>query len=419
MEKVKKVMGEYKYALFLFLFLMAYGIIYLNGEINGIADGITYSIYAVDYSVGFCTRLLPGAVFNLLFDDINPQKATYYYYFLIAFCCLFFSFFANRLLKSFSKEQKRYGFIFILLGFTAFVVSSICGDIFSLLDLHWYVAAVFFFICVSDKKLYIFIPLTFIALILVQYASILCYVPMFALLMLFKITRCESKKEKYLLTVVFFISCIAALALTVYMLLFETSNIKMSMYEFIDFLKEKGGTVFYYYVFPFFRTVPEGIEWIATEEEINTYNFIEVDMNQPKIMIMIQTVLQQIQYNSVMAYHDGFLLDFAIYIPFIFFVYKLLFFMIRDKEATKIQKFVFLCTMLLFVIITVFGFLFSTDTARWFGHSVITVTALTTYYTACKDKYRMRLCDELRKIPLGLVILYGLFLFDYNFINFF
>ena len=142
-------------------------------------------------------------------------------------------------------------------------------------------------------------------------------------------------------------------------------------------------------------------------------------MSQPKIMIMLQMILQQIQYNFIMAYHYEFLLDLSIFLPFIFFTYKMLCFMLKDKNASGLHKFVYLLTMILLVFTICAGFLFSTDTARWFGHGVITVAALTTYYISCNDGYRQRLCKEMKKIPLGLIILYGLILCDFNFINFY
>ena len=80
---------------------------------------------------------------------------------------------------------------------------------FLLLDLHWLLSLVLFLVFLSKKQLYILIPLPFVYAVAVHYGSAMCYIPLFVLIMLIKISYCKEKGERIALWIVLAVSFVA------------------------------------------------------------------------------------------------------------------------------------------------------------------------------------------------------------------
>ncbi|MGN1442331.1 MAG: hypothetical protein ACI4XE_00675, partial [Acutalibacteraceae bacterium] len=94
-----------------------------------------------------------------------------------------------------------------------------------MLDVYWVYVSVLFFICLYYKPLNIFIIPLFWILILVHYASVLCFVPFFAIIMLYRISCLEKKRDKAFLWIIWVLSVVTTICLLVYFLLYERSNL--------------------------------------------------------------------------------------------------------------------------------------------------------------------------------------------------
>ena len=65
MIKLKNLVIRHKIALSFFAFIVIYNFVFVDKpfEFSSLCD-VTYAYHLVDFSVGFCTKLLPGAIYN-------------------------------------------------------------------------------------------------------------------------------------------------------------------------------------------------------------------------------------------------------------------------------------------------------------------------------------------------------------------
>ena len=106
MQRLKNAFYEHRFGLFFFVFLKAYSFIVSGNMQVWKVDGITYSFHVVDFSMGFCTKLLPGAVCNFLFDEVTEAKVSTYLNILVAFCFLLVSLLLEKIVLSTGKEYR-------------------------------------------------------------------------------------------------------------------------------------------------------------------------------------------------------------------------------------------------------------------------------------------------------------------------
>lgn len=106
MQRLKNAFYEHRFGLFFFVFLMAYSFIVSGNMQVWKVDDLTYSFHVVDFSMGFCTKLLPGAVCNFLFDEVTEAKVSTYLNILVAFCFLLVSLLLEKIVLSTGKEYR-------------------------------------------------------------------------------------------------------------------------------------------------------------------------------------------------------------------------------------------------------------------------------------------------------------------------
>lgn len=403
MTKVKETFYEHRFGLFFFVFLVGFGLFFTQGFFSELGTGKTYSIYAVDFSVGFCTRLLPGAIFNLFFDELNTQTASFFYYLTLLVCYIGIAVLGEKAIKGFEEKDTSKAFIIVVIFLSLFCVNAVKGISVELLDLHWFIAVIAFIFCLYNKGLYFFIPLTFIYAVMCHNACILCYIPMGILILIYQVIACENKKEKVYLSIILLLSFLFSVGIFIYMLMFETSNLNYTIHEFYDMLKSKGVEATTYYVYPFYREVPEGAELVISPEELSKIDLIEVDTAQPKLIVLLQTVLQQIQLNMIMANHKNFIAEGMVFFPSVVFIFFMFIRRIKNNTVEKSKKLIYACSMLLFLFTQMFGFLFSTDTLRWIGHATTEIFIIFLYVALKEKDFRQDITGCMAEIPFSVL----------------
>ena len=78
MTKVKEKLYEHRFGLFFFAVFMVCGLGILDPLRIIESSGVSYSFYCADFSLGFCTKLLPGAIYNLLVGKYSEVAVTIY-----------------------------------------------------------------------------------------------------------------------------------------------------------------------------------------------------------------------------------------------------------------------------------------------------------------------------------------------------
>ena len=236
MKKVKSFFSDHKLSLFFFGFLMAYSFV-ISGNLGlWKVDSITYSFHVVDFSIGFCTKLLPGAVCNFLFDEITENKISIYITVLIAICFFLIGVLLEKIIKETDEAFRKTLFILIMFFLTGPATFSIYTDAFCWLDFYWLFAAVIALLLLIKKQLYFLIVPLMLATVMVHFASILCYIPFVCIIMLYKISETVNKKEKAYLWIIWTATVVSALGLSLYMAVYETEHVKMTMEEMNELL---------------------------------------------------------------------------------------------------------------------------------------------------------------------------------------
>lgn len=408
MQRIKNMVYEHRFGLFFFAFLMCFGLFFTSGFFEPINEGITLSIYAVDFSVGFCTKLLPGAIYKLIVGEYSIESATVFFYFTLILCYAGVAFLAEKMLNIFEKEDRPKGFMLVLLFLSLFCITAVSGIAAYLLDLHWFLASIAFFILLSNRKLYFLLPLPFIYALMCHYASAICYIPVFVFIMLYKIIVCEDKKEKRYLGAILAVSFVASVGLFTYMMFFETSNLNYTFEEFTEMLVSRGVDDTSYYCYPFYKKDISSDLWV--EDLANKgVELIEIDMTQPKLVILYQTILQQIQTSKLYdGSHSDIISNGFIQFSIVAVIGYLLFKRITNKAIPKSNKFIYFNSVALFFVTLVGGLCFSADTLRWLCHATMVVYLAFLYIIYINKEARKEALMFVDKIPMGVAYMFVL-----------
>lgn len=362
-DKVKEFGRKHRYSIVFFAFLMLYGFIVPGRCELWQVNGITYSYHAVDFSMGFCTKFLPGAIYNFLFDEISYFRVSLYETILLM--CLFaaVAVFLEKFILQVPSDFRKTALIVLLFFITGPCTFSMFIIQLGMLDVYWVFASVLFFICLFYKPLNIFIIPLFWILILVHYASVLCFVPFFAIIMLYRISCLEKKGEKAFLWIIWVLSVVTTICLLIYFLLYERSNLTYSMSEFNEILKSRGVRHFFVYDFSLYRT---GGSDILADAGITTISGDDFGLKT-----LIDMVIQQIQVNFTQLSLVENIAALIFIIPVVFFIMKFLLYQVKKHKTNKLKRFSLVCMFLLFFVTLFFCILFSTDVVRWTGHAFL------------------------------------------------
>ncbi|MBE6785495.1 MAG: hypothetical protein E7538_04550 [Ruminococcaceae bacterium] len=413
MTKVKEKLYEHRFALIFFGILLACSIIDFQNVYSGIDTGLTYSIYAVDFSFGFCTRLLPGAVFNFLFNDISVNKVCFYMIALLIFCLISVSKFAEDFIDRFNKENRKQGIVIALFLVLTFFICFSAGDFLDILDFHWIIGAVIFLLLLRKNATCLVMPVLFFCVVMCHYGSMICYIPMFVIILMLKAVYSKEKKEKVFLISIIGVSLISAIALFAYMLMFELENIKFSLEEFNAILSSKGVTDFEYYNFPFFR---ETADLSKLTDNGDLVPLVQVDLSQPKIIVMIQTVINQIQVHIALWNHSDIIFYALTFVPLVAFAFYVLIRSLKNEKGARIRSLLYLAVMILIFFTVISGLFMSTDTLRWCSHGIIVFSTAFGYVIHNDVEIKEKVCCSLAKISDSFIYGYLLIYVSYLFV---
>lgn len=403
MTKVKEKLYEHRFGLFFFVFLMGYSIVISNKLEPWKVSDYSFSFYVVDFSLGFCSKLLPGAAFNFFFDNLTKEKVSVILSVLVTMCFFIVSILLGEAYRRTGEQHKKTFLIIIAFFLTGPITFSLYFDLFCWLDFFWLFAAVISIICLTRKELYIFvIPLMWIA-IMSHYGAILCYVPFIAFFILYKLSEEENKNTKKYLFFVWVILVVTSLALAGYLIAFETKNINLTFDELKKFFADRGAENGNYFYYAFFRTLDT-----TGQEEYFAEKFgdmIAVESSQNPIKVFLITIIQQIQVTlKLFAFEE--VREIAMSIPVIAFIYRIYIVQLRTEKNNKLRKFVLFCMSCLMAGTTAFGLLLSTDTARWISHGVIPAFIMMIYMMQKEKTFALKVTQAINRIPPEFLTVY-------------
>lgn len=407
MTKMKEKLYENRFGLFFFLFLLAYSLIVTGSLRLWNMDDAMYCFHILDFSVGFCTKLLPGAICNFIFGDPTRTQVAAYLMVMSIVCYLMVGLLVGKVLSESKEEYRFYIFAFLIL----FLTGPVTFADYTGLDFYWIIAAVFAVFCLQKKQTYFLVVPAMIFAIMAHFAGIICYVPFVAVFMLYKISVTKEKKEKKLLWALWWIVVVSTIGLSVYMAAYEVDNVKITIEELKDLLASKDIRDIRYYYFAFFRD--EAVEKLSDiYAGAPTQNIGNIDMTQSGLKILIDMIKQQIQVNEAFVNYHGDLKYFLIIIPVIAVIYRCIWSVFKGSGENKLKQFSIFCSGALFLVCLFFGLLFSTDTIRWIAHAFTPFIAFFIYvFYKEVDERKKDISNSLKKIPdvviLGYLAIYA------------
>lgn len=380
----KRFTEKHKYAIFIFLFIFVYNFVVVRGLSFPEVDRLTYHYYLVDFSMGFCTKLLPGAIFNALFSEVKVEVLNIYFGVIYHVFLLAVSFVLEKFINAFNDKEKLVAFVIVMFFITGPATFAIHTYRFGMIDTYWLFFTLMLIVAIQNKVLRWFVPVLFVLGLMIHISAMVSFIPVFALFILLEATREKSNKKIYL--TIFSISVLTAVLFFVYMILYEGDNVLLSFEEYRELVSERnqfGDSVLTeFYDYALYR-----LSYVDRVSDMLSVVLIEGDSF---IASAVNAVWAQI-YETIRAYKVlGFYFivgvnDLIVSLPVVVLLYKYAIKQMKKDNDDKLRKFVWLCMLILIPVMFVIALLCSPDIPRWFGHCFILLFSFVMY-----DMYRRK-----------------------------
>lgn len=402
LRKHNGIIRNNRIMLFFFAYAVLYSVVFVNRFVPWeVDDYAIYSFYAVDFSYGFATKLLPGAIFNLLFGKHAARGAATL--FVTVLMLLFFAglaYLLQRFLRRMPDGRRGAAFLLAVLflsgGYTFAVYTRTLG----LLDTFWILFALLFFFFMEHRALRFLIPLLFVASVLVHNGAMISYIILMSVVLLFRASVSENAKDRRRFLVLLLLSDCAALAVFVFFALKEKSLV-CPIEEFHEKLLDHGSDCFYYYDYAFFdlyngdRYVPDSVYAVSSPLLRAVYVLYY------RFRLNVNVLLQREAIHPISLCCGILLL-----LPMLCFLFRFHGARLRQK-GNGLRRFCALLMILQFPVTFFPALLVSEDITRWLSHAfLIAFACLLTVLYYDKDQRELFYSRFSRLLGLTWVRIY-------------
>ena len=400
----KKNKDLIKYTLFFFAFITLYNFIVVSKCKLWSVDVVTYTYHLPDYSFGFVTKLLPGALYHLFFKEVYPEQLNVYLNVLTLLLFLFVSFSLAKLIATRKSPESRKTLLvlslFFLSGPCTFSVFTLG---FGMLDFYWLIFSALFLVFVSNKYLKFLIPGIFFLSLLVHISAVFCYIPFFALALLYRFYISQSREEKKTLMLIFGISIAVSLAGVVYFVLNDNQNLAYSMRDFhrqISLRNHLGDSGYYvYYDYAFFRHYETDF---VSLEQLRQNPLLKSGGAAAEL---INALYSQLQLVVIMHRHSPYYIYQLLFMLLLIspiYALMLIFWVGKFKKADRLGKLLFLLIILQFPLTLLSGLCVSLDISRWLANAFL-VQFLLFFFVVFHQKEDFIVEIKARKLPFRIM----------------
>ena len=408
-----------KYTLVFFVFVTAYNFLIVNRCSLWQADYMTYSYHLVDFSFGFGSRLLPGAIYHLFFKEVLPAQLNIYLTVLMLLLFLAVSaLLAKVILAQPDKSSANSLFVlslFLLAGPCTFAIFT---KLLGIIDVYLVFFSVLGLVCFSNKYLKYLLPLLFIGMILVHTAALISYILFFALIIFYEIVKSDKAGRRgYIILAA--ISFVAVVGLVLLLAKYERASLRYTMEEFDRELERRNHfdnvpyTVYYnYYFYDTFE-----IRNYSFEQARNTYllppdtSFLPAGITALIKKFYSIIVLEQNIYKAYPQFYLQFVLILALLAPLLFLFYR--YWGKKAKQARGALKIFYIAAMLQFPL-SMLGCFFSADISRFYTHAFLVQSALFLYVLYKeKDSFDIRFESKAFVRNILIILYFAVYAFTY------
>ena len=383
------------YTALFFSVLIIYSVCVLNSFSIPVIDSvITYTYHCVDYSMGFCSRFLIGAVYNLFVRDPSPESAAVFENILLCLIYAGASFLLAKWLVKLPDEERLKGIRLALFCVTGSCALPAFARVLGMLDVFWLVFGILFLLCMQNRVLRYITPVFMFGFLLTHIGAMLTCVPLFALLLLYEYTLADTKKEKRIWLALFFVSCAVAVLSFGYFVMFEKQTLTYDIYDFNDILEQRGTKGYYYYDFALYDNNTDFTSFgpfvfdVGNADKMDIGLFVagETKTGFGSLLheIWFQVKLRLVYYTAgnaeVMKKFMGkLLIMLTVLSPLLVMFYKTFIARFKAEKSDKVKKFIWFCVLAFFPF-TIFGSIFvSDDTLRWVTHAMLSLFTILFY----------------------------------------
>ena len=379
-------------------------------------DGISFTLHVINYDFGFCSKLLPGEIFTLLCP--NPTKAAITVYesallllVMTAVCAML-----EKLMLTVPQADKKNVLYLIALYLLGTATFSMLFQELGLLDAYWFYISVLLVPCLRHRVLRFLLPVFFVLTVMIHFAAVVSYIPLFSLLLLYEMSLCRDRKERAVFAVIFAVCVLLAVSGSVDFMLNERKNLVYpDVASFNDALTARGADYYVYFDYTFY----------------DDYTFLP-DSSLPSFLLSgtglpvfleqaVNKVLMQVYYCYLIHKDLGFVMlyvHFALFLlllPVYVSFYRVLI-GVRKACADRLGRFALFCALFLSPLTYVSGVLFSTD-PRWACHAYITLFTFLLYVLyRSGDDVRPVLAREMGRFSPALraayLLIYGVIVIE-------
>ena len=414
MLKIRNKIIAHRTFLILFACLLLYEFCVVGRFRPWNIDPVVYSMYALDFSFGFTDKILPGAFYGLFFKELSEKNVLLFSFILLV---LFFGLVSYLLEKVYLSADKKDRPMYALL-FALFLTGPATFSVFvaepGIIEVFWYYLAALFFVLISHRGAPAFAVLLCFAALLVNLSAIMVVVPMFCILLLYKLSLETDKREKKVLLASFIVCVCVSIPFFIYLVVFAKNDLPYTGSEFWDIMTKKGVSPEYpgYFFYPKDRQIVKEYakhfigntgsdEFIAAHSEYisgaglrDLFNYF---VFQAKATRMVGGTVHK--YLSELLF-----LSPPLLCALVFFVRRFF-----DRNEQPLRRFVFFCVPVLFLLDLLSGFLFSVDTGKWIAYSTIVLFSVFLYVCCMeREKTTAYLKDCLRLCPPAAAVCYAL-----------
>ena len=385
MTAIKRFFLRHKEFFVVFFGILAYEyIVVLHGAVN-VGRSIGMSFYALDYGMGFVSRILPGAVFRFLTGNADISAANVYHPVLIVLFIILISVLLERFLQKLDGEERKIGIFLAALFLTGPATFAVFMPDNGVLEFHMALAAAVFFVCLAYKTLWVMIIPLCAVVLLINPAAIICWAPFFCILILYRFSLEEKSKNPVLFTF-FILSVAVSLGLFFWLMLNEQSHLKYSFDEFHQLLSDRGVNSFIYPEYYLYKRLDCADEQLLDAvnaifaQSMDAFRVHDLTSLLQSLQNTVKTVLRLSTWDSWKKFVKALLiLSPVLYMIFRFFAHLLI-----GEKQNKTKRFCYLCMGLLFFLTLIPGVFMTWDPDRWLAYAFIPLASAFLYVLYCE-----------------------------------
>ena len=409
MIKIKNALFRHKY-----FFVIFGGILLYEWAVAGLfsvwrTHTSFLQYYALDYGMGFASYILPSALYRAVFGDPDVKVLSTVFTVLMLLLFAVLALFLERLLQRAAPEDRRTAGVLIFLFLTGPFTFSPYVLTLGIPETLWLWITVCFFVCLSRKELFLLCVPLCAAVLLVNFAGILCYIPFFCLLLLYRLSAEPEKSGKILLTVTFIAAAALSVGLCAYLVVFGKRNMVYSMEEFNEILRSRGVTELYYidsllyerYEDPFSEEALAMMLRSPLYTPGDSLTAAQAFMNL--LLIRGSTVLLHWKNTDLLHYAVPLLAA----LPVTGVLFRFCFAELTDRANTKLRRFVFFCWPVLFLLSLSVSVFMSFDLIKWITFLFLPLLAFFLYVFYREPKTTaLRLQAAVASVSFAHILIY-------------